>query len=190
MKIHLPLALVAGFLATPSLAVDASDAMGGFLDDNIVGWASDAMILDAIRAQNAETAGLTQAEIDAMDARWRAEVGTGATPTIDGVLKNPVSDMLRGHVDAMAGKVTEIFVMDARGLNVASSAVTSDYWQGDEEKFSATAGVGPDARHFSEIEKDESTGSYQGQASFAITDPDTGAVIGAMTVGINAESLF
>ncbi len=40
--------------------------------------------------------------------------------------------------------MTEVFVMDARGLNVAASDVTSDYWQGDEEKFSETFPKGPE----------------------------------------------
>lgn len=50
--------------------------------------------------------------------------------------------------------------------------------------------MGADAVHFSEIEFDESSQSYQAQISMTISDPATGAPIGAMTVGINADALM
>ena len=80
--------------------------------------------------------------------------------------------------------------MDGRGLNVAASDATSDYWQGDEEKFTETYGKGAGGILVGDIEYDESTQTYQGQVSLAIADPETGAVIGAVTVGLNAEKLF
>lgn len=176
-------------LATPVLAIDAAAALGAFVDDNVVGWALSPPVIDAIKAQNAEHAGLTQDDIDALDATWRAEIGSTDMPTVSSVVDNATSAFLREQVAAQNGAITEVFIMDNRGLNVAASGATSDYWQGDEDKFNATFGVGPEGRHFSEIEKDESTQTYQAQASFAIADPDTGEVIGAMTVGIDAAAL-
>ncbi|MBV7379413.1 hypothetical protein [Maritimibacter dapengensis] len=176
-------------LASPAAAIDASAALGDFVDQYVMSWAMDPTVIEAIRAQNTAHEALTQDDIDSMDATWRDEVGTTATPTISSVLDNTLSDYLRAQVAGLKGAVTEAFVMDAHGLNVGASATTSDYWQGDEAKFTETFGVGPDARHFSDIEKDESTQTYQAQASFAIADPDTGEVIGAMTVGINAAAL-
>jgi hypothetical protein len=87
------------------------------------------------------------------------------------------------------GLFTEIFAMDAKGLNAAQSVVTSDYWQGDEAKFSESFGIGPDAVHLGEIEQDESTQTFQSQVSITITDPATGAPIGAITAGIDLASL-
>jgi hypothetical protein len=80
--------------------------------------------------------------------------------------------------------------MDARGLNVAASTPTSDYWQGDEAKFTDTYSQGPGAIHVGDVEFDESTQSYQGQVSIVVVDPDTGNPIGAITVGLNAEALM
>ncbi len=80
--------------------------------------------------------------------------------------------------------------MDALGLNVAASGVTSDYWQGDEDKYSKSYGAGPGAVFVDAIEFDESSQSYQGQVSFSLTDPVTGQMIGAVTVGLNAEAFF
>ena len=104
----------------------------------------------------------------------------------------------RQHVDVLAlveaqaqsgGLFTEIFVMDARGLNVAQSTVTSDYWQGDEDKFTLSFGAGADAIHLGEIEQDESTQTFQSQVSVAVVDPATGAVIGAITAGVDLSML-
>ena len=176
--------------AMPALANDFEPAMRGFLETGIKAWASDQILIDAIRSQNADTGGYDRARVESLDQTWRAEVGTSATPTIDPVLENSASDFLREQVAKSNGRITEVFVMDAQGLNVATSAVTSDYWQGDEDKFQKTHGAGPGAVHFGDVEFDESSQTYQGQISITIVDPDTGAPIGAMTVGVDAESLL
>lgn len=188
---RLILAAVSVLAAAPSArAVDADSAMQSFYDANIAGWIGEPVLIDAIVMQNETTARYDAATIEAMDQAWRAELGTPSSPTISPVLTHPASDFLRARVAASGGTVTEIFVMDSVGLNVASSGMTSDYWQGDEEKFTATFGAGAGAMHFSEIEFDESSQSYQAQISFTLTDPASGAPIGAMTVGIDAEALM
>ena len=47
-----------------------------------------------------------------------------------------------------------------------------------------------DINLFDEIEFDESTQSYLAQVSVTLSDPSSGAPIGAMTIGLDAESLF
>ena len=84
---------------------------------------------------------------------------------------------------------TEIFAMDDKGLNVAQSDVTSDYWQGDEDKWQQTYLVGAGAVHISEVELDDSTQTYQSQVSVTVVDPETNAPIGAITFGINVDAL-
>jgi len=176
--------------AAPTVfAAEPNAAMQAYVDSHILTWAHNAAIVDAINAQNAQTAGYDAARIDALDQTWRAEVGTGSA-LVDGVLHNAAADFLRGQIDASSGMITEVFIMDGLGLNVAASAATSDYWQGDEAKFQETYPNGPGAVHFGEIEFDESSQTYQAQISITITDPATGAPIGAMTVGIDAETLM
>ena len=182
-------ALLAG-MALPAQADEFAPAMQSYLDSDIRAWANAEPLVAAINAQNAQTAGYDQAMIDDLDTRWRAEVGSGDTPTITPVLSNAAADFLRQQVEAAGGRITEVFIMDARGLNVAASAVTSDYWQGDEAKFSETYGKGADAVHLGDIEFDESSDTYQGQISLTIVDPASGQAIGAMTVGVDAESLM
>jgi hypothetical protein len=176
-------------VASHASAMDLTGQMQAFYDANLADWATDAAIVDAITAQNTEYAGLDGAAITDLDLQWRAEVGGASTPLIDGVLSHPLSDFLRSEVAASGGAITEVFVMDMHGLNVASSGVTSDYWQGDEAKHSETYGAGPGAIHFSEVEFDESSQSYSAQISFSVVDA-SGAVVGAVTVGVNAESLM
>ena len=182
-------ALLLPAAAAPA-ATDMQSAASAFLETEIRGWMDEPVLIDAIAAQNAKTAGLSENEILAMDAAWRSEVGAAARPSIDAVLTNDAAAFLSGVVEAAGGKITEIFVMDARGLNVAASAVTSDYWQGDEEKHSETFGKGPGAVHVGEIEFDESSQRYQTQISATIVDPATGEAIGAVTVGVDAEAMM
>ncbi|MEM1064148.1 MAG: hypothetical protein AAGJ74_01490 [Pseudomonadota bacterium] len=181
-----------GLFYAPSMAgaEDFTAAMESYLESTINSFANHDVLVEAIRSQNAETAGLTQADIDALDSAWRSEIGLSERPTIDPVLNNAASDFLRGVVADAGGTITEVFIMDARGLNVATSGVTSDYWQGDEAKHSETYPNGAGAVHFSEIEFDESSQSYQGQISLSIVDPASNEVVGAMTVGVDAEALF
>ena len=158
--------------------------------DELAGWLSDPALVSAIKAQNERHAGLTDDEVIALDQQWRAEAGEGGGPLISKLLDDPVSKWLLGKQTATAGFVTEVFIMDNKGLNVAQSVETSDYWQGDEAKWQQTYSVGPDALHISEVEFDDSTGFYQSQASLAITDPATNEVIGAVTFGINVQNLM
>jgi hypothetical protein len=188
---RLPLVLLALALPPlPAMATDYATAVRSYLDSDIRAWANDPRIVAAILAQNAETAGYDQADIDRLDQQWMAEVGTSSRPLVDVVLAHPVSEMLRDRVAASDGMITEVFVMDALGLNVATAVPTSDYWQGDEAKFSQTFPLGADAVHLSEVDFDESSQSYQVQVSIPIVDPATGDVVGAITVGVDAGRLF
>ena len=151
-------------------------------------WLTDAVIISAIKAQNATNAKLSDADILALDKKWRAEVDSSNRATIDSVLNNALSKLLVEKKEKSGGAITEIFVMDAKGLNVGQSDITSDYWQGDEAKFKKSFGAGKNALFVDEVEKDESSQTLQSQASVTITD-ESGAPIGAVTIGINVDSL-
>jgi hypothetical protein len=107
---------------------------------------------------------------------------------ISEVLGNDLSKFLQEKQAGSNGVISEIFVMDAKGLNVGQSDTTSDYWQGDEAKFQKSFGAGKEAIFVDEVEKDESTQALQSQASVTISD-ESGAPIGAVTVGINMDAL-
>ncbi len=183
--------LVLSLLAAPAAhAADVPPAMSQYIYDDLMTWVNDPRIVDAIREQNGQTAGLSTDEIIARDNAWRAEVGQPDTPMINGVLSAPLSAFLKEHQEKSGGRITEVFVMDGKGLNVAASGLTSDYWQGDEAKFQETFSKGSGTVFIDEIELDESTQAYQGQVSFSVTDPSSGVVVGAITVGLNAGAFF
>lgn len=155
----------------------------------IKSWISDDPIVTAIKDQNTRFTGLSQADIDAKDNQWRAETANTEQPLINEVLGNTLSTYLKQKLETSNGLYTEIFVMDNHGLNVGQSGITSDYWQGDEDKWQKTFLMGADAIHLSDVEQDESTQIYQSQVSLPVVDPASGSVIGAITVGINVEAL-
>ena len=190
---------------TPLLAVAIAFGLGGFagplaandyepqirstFENQIKPWLSDPAVIDAIKAQNESHAGLKDGDIDALDQQWRAEAKAGAGPLIDKVLATSLSKFLADKKSNIGAVVTEMFIMDNRGLNVGQSDVTSDYMQGDEAKWQKTYSVGPDAVFVDEVEFDDSTESFQSQISATVTDPATGEPIGAITIGINVEEL-
>jgi len=187
--VALTLGAAALFAVAPQAQDEFTAPLTALAQGEIAAFASDPILVSAILAQNAVTAAYDQAKIDALDTQWRAEVGAASKPLIDATLGNAASQYLAGVQAAAAGKFTEIFAMDAVGLNVAQSTLTSDYWQGDEDKFTASFGAGAGAVHIGEIEQDESTQIFQSQVSVPITDPATGTVIGAITVGVDVSML-
>jgi len=146
-------------------------------------------ILDAVKAQNVKHASLTQKDIDRLDLQWRAEVQASKRPLIDSVMNSSTSSVLKAIQTDSKGLITEIFVMDNRGLNVGQSEVTSDYWQGDEAKFKRSFDISPTAVFVDKIEQDESTQEFQSQLSMTLVDPADGKSIGAVTIGISIEHL-
>ena len=195
MKTYMHRTLIAAtaLVALTAFSAAAQDAhvapVTDYIETNVKPWLSDPVLVDAVKAQNAQNAGLAQADIDALDKKWRAETEGSSKEMIDGVLGNALSQFLKAKQQEAGGLITEVFVMDNKGLNVGQSDVTSDYWQGDEDKWSKTYGAGPDAIFIDGAEKDESTQMLQSQGSIAIKDPASGEAIGAITVGINLDAL-
>lgn len=177
-------------LATPGQEDVYRVPLRAYAEEQLAKWLESPELIAAIMAQNERHAGLSQADIDQLDLDWRAQREADAKPLIDGLLSGPVSQWLRDQQDETASFVTEVFAMDNRGLNVAQSVETSDYWQGDEEKWQLTYGNGSGEIHISEVEFDESTGTYQSQVSMPIKDPASGELIGAITFGVNVQSLL
>jgi hypothetical protein len=186
------LAAVAAVALTGAAQADDAEIKAkaqAFSETEIKKWAADPDIVAAIAAANTERAGYDQAKIDELDKQWRAEVGAAAHPLIDATAANPASAKLKAICEGQGGLVTEAFVMDAKGLNVGMCDATSDYWQGDEGKWQKTFSAGPGGIFVDDVEQDESSQKFQVQTSVTVVDA-SGAPIGAMTVGLDAESLM
>ncbi|PWE55497.1 hypothetical protein DEM27_15715 [Metarhizobium album] len=159
-----------------------------FVESNVRPWLADPAIIAALKVQNAAHARLLPGDIEALDTEWRTEVADGHYKLINKLLSDPISAMLLAKQGQFSGAVTEIILMDAYGLNAAQSSVTSDYWQGDEQKFQKSFGDGKDAFFISDPEKDLSTQMLQSHACLTIVD-ETGTPIGAIAVGIDLNFL-
>jgi hypothetical protein len=77
--------------------------------------------------------------------------------------------------------------MDRQGALVCASEKTSDYWQGDEEKFTRSYNAGAGATFIGPSELDSSSGERLVQISVPVRSGTS--VIGAMTIGIRVEHL-
>lgn len=189
----LAVAAVFSGLALGAATVQAEEApvaeIKKYVTANVLPWLNDKVVLEALKAQNIKNAALTEPDILKLDKQWRAEVDAAAKPLIESVMKNQLSAFLTTKKAESKGLLTEIFVMDNKGLNVGQSDITSDYWQGDEAKWQKTFLIGPDTVFVDKVDKDESTQQLQVQVSVSIKDPETGKAIGAVTLGINVDQL-
>lgn len=187
IRVSRGLALLTGILPLSAGAADEfTPALGAFFDSQVAGWAQDPVLVAAILAQNAQSASYDAARIAALDRQWEEELALDRGPLQDAVLRSSAAGFLRDRVAESKGALTEAFVTDAKGLNVAASDATSDYWQGDEDKFTQVFPA-PEGRLISDVELDESTQRYQGQVSVTVVDPATGQAVGMLTVAIDPD---
>ncbi len=186
-------------LALATCAVPPSHAEGpdhtgqiaAFYEEAVADWISSEPIIAAIRLQNEQHAELTAAEIDELDKAWRAEIASEGNdrPFVQRVMDNAASKFLKQQQRQANWMIVEIIVMDAKGLNVALSTPSSDYWQGDEDKHQKTFQAGTDEPFIDAVEYEAETGLLLSQVNRTLFDPTTGAPIGAVTVSVNMNKL-
>jgi hypothetical protein len=164
-------------LVTPAIIAD----MRKFIDTEIVQV--------SVEAQNQRFNNLSQDKIDALDNQWKAEREAADKPLIAATLSSPLSVYLARIQGKSLGLYAEVFVMDQTGLNVGQSSVTSDFWQGDEDKYQKTFAVADDALFIDEPEWDDEAKIWRDQVSFTIQSADKKNKIGAVTVELNLTEL-
>jgi hypothetical protein len=140
----------------------------------------------AVIVQNETLAGQSQAEIDAYDEAWMAERRQGTGPLIQGHLALPASDLLRHILAESGGVVEQAILMDNRGRNVAIALPTSDFWQGDEDKWRMTYLRGPAGEHRAVPEQGHDGRFVACWVSRTVNDARTGQPIGAVAIEVNA----
>lgn len=161
------------------------------LDDRAVAeirdWLSNPVVEMSVVAQNRRHEGVDSIEINALDQAWRAERQSRDQPLIAATLSSPLSNYLTQIQAASGGILTEIFVVDAFGLNVGQSSITADFWQGDEAKYQKTFLVGPTTVFIDEPEFNEETKTWRTQVNLTLAKD--GKPIGAVTVEYNLSEL-
>lgn len=145
-------------------------------------YGSDPLIIKAVKAENQKNKTLQQ--IQEKDQKWKN------TPGIDDYMKAMMESECSQHLRKIQNNVgycAEIFVMDNQGANVAMTDKTSDYWQGDEDKFKKSYNAGKGEVFVDEVEFDDSTQTYLVQISVPVVEGEKS--IGAITFGIDIDQV-
>jgi opacity protein-like surface antigen len=172
--------------SAPAFADGHEAKINAYIESNISGWLGSDEIIAAVDQQNIDHFGITAAEIERLDQRWRKEKKRGGGSLISSIMGNELSAFLRGIKAASGGVITEIFVMDNVGLNVGQTNGTGDVMQGDEAKWQKTYPVSAKAVYIDDVEEDG--GVNVSQTSLTVARAN-GFRLGAVTIGINVDAL-
>ena len=139
-------------------------------------------VIRATRRQNDERLALE--EIKKRDEAWKST--KELTPFKRRLQHNEAGRFLKTQVSRNES-FNEAFLTDNQGANVAAFPATSDYWQGDEEKWSESYRNGDGVVYLGELELDESTNTYAVQISAPVYH--LGRTIGVLVVGVTLDYL-
>lgn len=145
-------------------------------------WGSNPVLVAAVTTQNAK--GISLDSIKNSDKEWMA--ATGVTPFMQDLMNNDAASEMK-KLEQSQPYFTELFLMDNQGANVAMTNKTSDYWQGDEDKFTESFKGGTGAVHVGDVKFDKSAQAYLVQVSVPVIEGDK--AIGAITIGVNVDEL-
>ena len=140
-------------------------------------------IIRAVEAQNGSE--LSLAEIKKRDESWKASKGN-PNALIREITQNDVARYFQRRVENNSA-IDEVFLTDNQGANVAAYPPTSDYWQGDEEKWTASYNRGQGTVFIGPLEFDESTQKTQVQISAPVMSREQ--TIGVLVLGVSVDYL-
>jgi len=181
MKKLIALVLIVIYALTNLNAQDVPAAIKG-VAPKLSKIASSSSLVAAVKAQNAKNVSLDK--IKELDSKWSET--SGLDDFMKQVLASTASEYLK-KVRKENSFIVEAFAMDNKGANVGMTNKTSDYWQGDEDKFTKSYNGGAGGTHFSKLSFDESTQSYVIQVSVPVMED--GKAIGAVTFGIDPAKI-
>jgi len=95
--------------------------------------------------------------------------------------------LLKGIVEFKNSSYSEIFLTDNQGANITSWPITSDYWQGDEDKWSQVFNHPANDVFIGNLEFDESSNTNAVQISVPIIKDKK--IIGVLIAGIKLTYL-
>lgn len=164
-----------------SAQADSGDMLNGLVPI-IKKWGENPALIAAVKEQNAKKMSLEA--IQKRDKEWMG--ATGLDEQMKALMKNAAANELN-QLEATKPYFFESILMDNQGANVAMTNKTSDYWQGDEDKFTNAYKGGAGGVDISKSKFDDSAKAYLVQISVPVVDG--GTVIGALCVGINLDEL-
>jgi len=137
----------------------------------------------AVEAQNAKKVPLS--EIQAIDKKWMA--AESEMPIQKELMGNACAQDVVKLVKKLPA-IVEAFVMDDQGANVCENTLTSDYWQGDEDKWQKSFNGGKGGVDVGKIKFDKSANANLQQVSLPILGSN-GKIIGAITFGLTVDRI-
>ena len=140
-------------------------------------------IIRAVEAQNNQ--GLSLSEIKDRDQMW-IDANGGSNSLIRQITRNDIARYLKRRVDNNTA-IDEVFITDNQGANVAAYPPTSDYWQGDEGKFTESFNNGNGKVFIGPLELDSSTNKTLVQISAPIVSNEE--TIGVLVMGVSVDYL-
>lgn len=171
-------------LTTSALMVSFSAQAGDIKSvlPEIKQMASNPAVVSAVKQANSK--GTSLDSIKAMDDKWKA--ASGNIPEAQEMMTNEAATALK-TAEASNTAMKESILTDNQGANVAISALTSDYWQGDEAKFVKAFAGGSGKDYIARPKRDDSTGTIISQVSVPVMDG--GKAIGTLTVGVDIKAI-
>jgi hypothetical protein len=148
----------------------------------IVNVAANAAVVKAVKEQNDK--GMSLAKIQEIDKEWidaKAPNDFMKSLTLNAAAKE------LSKIELRKSYLVEFILTDNQGANVAITGMTSDYWQGDEPKFTNAFADGKGNIYIARPQKDKSTGEVISQVSVPVLSD--GKAIGTLTVGIRQAEL-
>lgn len=142
-------------------------------------WTADKVLVDAIAAQNGQK--LPLAEIQRRDKAWTSDAAL-----VQSVTTGACADRLR-QLAAKSRLYGEVLLMNNQGALVCATNRTSDYWQGDEPKWTRAFDGGAGATFIDRLRVDES--AHERLAQISLPVKAAGKAIGAITVGVRLDRL-
>ena len=169
--------LLCSLLVGPTYAKEVKDVV-----PEVVQAATNAVVIKAVKEQNAK--GIALAKIQELDKVWMAATSP------DAFMKAHASNAAAlelAKIEKAKPYFVEFILTDDQGANVAVTGMTSDYWQGDEPKFTNAFANGKGEVYIARPQKDKSTGEVISQVSVPVMSD--GKAIGTLTVGVRADKL-
>lgn len=161
----------------------ASEKVKVFAKTMLLPQCANPVFVRAAASQNAKKA--TLEKIKQLDAQWTA--AEDELPIQAELMGNACAQEIKKLANA-SPTISETFVMDNQGANVAQNALTSDYWQGDEPKWINAYNGGKGGIDISANALDKSTNQVLQRVSLPLIDTD-GKVIGAVSFGLMVDKL-
>ncbi len=146
--------------------------------------AKQSRFIQAVKKQN--NIGITMEEIHKRDKEWINSDDN--TPLKISMSTTPIGKFLKNSIKNNNDKYNEIFLIDAQGANVAAYPTTSDYWQGDEDKFIQAFNDGKGDVFVGSIQFDESTQSNAVQISVPVQYNKK--TIGVLVIGVKVNHII